>query len=120
MRSPDAAALLRDAYGFGEVRVGERLEGGFANDLYRVVADGDALVLRIKRPPVDEGEVAWEHRLVRALSERLAEVAGPRPARDGSTFVRLEDRVGWLVPFVDAAPADPGPSRIEAPARPRL
>ena len=36
-----AADLLGSAYGFGGIRICERLEGGYANDLFRVVADGE-------------------------------------------------------------------------------
>jgi Ser/Thr protein kinase RdoA (MazF antagonist) len=100
------AARLRDAYGFGDVAIGDRLEGGYANDLFRIEADGRRLVLRIKHPPVDQDDITWEHRLTRSLAERLSEVPAPLPARDGGTFVALGDRVAWLVPFVDAAPAD--------------
>jgi Ser/Thr protein kinase RdoA (MazF antagonist) len=110
------ASRLRDAYGFGELAIGERLEGGYANDLFKVVADGAALVLRLKHPPVVEDDVAWEHRLAALLAERLREVPAPVPARDGRTFVALEDTVGWLMPFVDGAPADPAREqhRLEA------
>jgi hypothetical protein len=53
MQAPGYAieSALRDAYGFHEVAVGERLEGGYANDLFRVVSDGEPFVLRIKHPP---------------------------------------------------------------------
>ncbi|HWT25680.1 MAG TPA: phosphotransferase, partial [Solirubrobacteraceae bacterium] len=89
------AAALRRAYGFREVVVGERLQGGYANDLFRVEADGTPLVLRVKLPPADEQDIAWEHRLVAALAERLPVVHAPVPARDGRTVVRLGDRVAW-------------------------
>jgi Ser/Thr protein kinase RdoA (MazF antagonist) len=98
--------MLRDAYGFGDVAIGERLEGGYANDLFRVVADGRDLVLRVKLPPADEADVAWEHRLTRSLAERLDEVAKPLETLDGGTFLPFDARLAWLVPFVEAAPAD--------------
>jgi Ser/Thr protein kinase RdoA (MazF antagonist) len=102
--SDEVAALLRDVYGFEEVAVGERLEGGYANDLRRALGDGVTYVLRIKHPPVDEDDIAWEHRLVRWLSERLPVVVAPVA---GDRVLRLGDRVGWLIPFIDGAPADP-------------
>jgi Ser/Thr protein kinase RdoA (MazF antagonist) len=108
-QDPDGAGIapaLRDAFGFDDVVIGERLQGGYANDLFRVVADGRDLVLRIKHPPVVAEDIAWEHRLVRLLSERLPEVDAPLRARDGATVVGVGDRVGWLLPFVDGAPAD--------------
>jgi Ser/Thr protein kinase RdoA (MazF antagonist) len=63
-------------------------------------------VLRIEHPPVLEYDIAWEHRVTGALSERLPEVSAPLAARAGRTFVDVEGRVAWLVPFVDGAPAD--------------
>jgi Ser/Thr protein kinase RdoA (MazF antagonist) len=101
------AARLREAFGFADVAIGERLSGGYANDLLRVSADGRSLVLRIKHPPVIAEDLAWEHALTRALSERLPEVQAPLPARDGATWFAVDDRRAWLVPYVDAAPADP-------------
>jgi Ser/Thr protein kinase RdoA (MazF antagonist) len=111
-----AAPALRDAYGFDEVAIGERLEGGYANDLFRVVADGRTLVLRVKLPPGNVEDVVWEHRLTRSLSQRLAEVAAPLITRGGDTFFTLGDRLAWLVPFVDGAPADPAREEHRAAA----
>jgi Ser/Thr protein kinase RdoA (MazF antagonist) len=104
----EVASTLRDAFSFGEVAVGERLEGGYANDLFRVVADGRALVLRVKHPPVVDEDITWEHRLMQLLSARLPEVVAPLRARDGTTVIRVGERVGWLMPFLDGAPADAG------------
>jgi Ser/Thr protein kinase RdoA (MazF antagonist) len=101
----EIAERLRDAYGFEEVTVGERLEGGYANDLLRVRGDDAIYVLRIKHPPIDEDDIAWEHRLVRWLSERLSVVVAPV---DGGKLVRVGDRVGWLLPFIEGVPVDPG------------
>jgi Ser/Thr protein kinase RdoA (MazF antagonist) len=100
----EIAALLRDAHGFEQVAVGERLEGGYANDLWRIRGDGATYVLRIKHPPIDEPDIGWEHRLAGWLSKRLSVVVAPI---DGGRMVRLGDRVGWLIPFIDGTPADP-------------
>lgn len=97
---------LRDAYGFSDIEIGERLEGGYANDLFRVTADGRDLVLRIKHPPISEEDTAWEHRLVSRLARALPEVQAPLPTTEGGTWFMLDDRVAWLVPFIGAAPAD--------------
>jgi Ser/Thr protein kinase RdoA (MazF antagonist) len=92
------------------------LEGGYANDLFRVMADGRTLVLRIKRPPIHQDDIAWEHRLMRLLSSRLPEVAAPIPGRDRDTLIVIGDRVGWLMPFLDGAPADASRQRHRAAA----
>ena len=105
--TPDTAAVVRTHYGFTDVTIGERLEGGYANDVFRVLADGEPFVLRVQPPPVDEADVAWEHRLTCALAAELDAVFAPVATRDGSTAVRLGERCAWLVPFADGDPADP-------------
>jgi homoserine kinase type II len=101
------AALLRASYGFTDVAIGERLEGGYANDLFHVTADGGESVLRVKYPPVHADDIAWEHRLQRALAGRLDEVQAPLAAMDGSTYLQIERRIAWLLPFVAGETADP-------------
>jgi homoserine kinase type II len=134
----EMASILRDAYGFDAVVVGERLEGGYANDLFRIRADGAAFVLRLKLPPVVEDDIAWEHELTRVLSLMLPEVVPPVATRDGRAIVDLGSRTGCLLPFIDGEPARPERSAhrtaaarglgrlhrrgrgLELPARPRL
>jgi Ser/Thr protein kinase RdoA (MazF antagonist) len=94
------------AYGFDEAGVGERLSGGYANDMFSVVADGAQFVVRIKHPPAIHDDIAWEQELMRQLSERLPEVSAPVVARDGGTVMAFGDCVGWLIPFVDGRPPD--------------
>ena len=108
------------AYGFQRVELGERLEGGYANDLLRVDADGRALVARVKHPPVDEADLAWEHALVGRLAERLPEVLPPLATTDGRTWITVREDVVALMAFVDAAPADPAHRGAAAEALGRL
>jgi Ser/Thr protein kinase RdoA (MazF antagonist) len=100
------ASALRERYGLGRVDVGEPLEGGFANDLFRVVADGRTFVLRIKHSELNEEDLAWEHRVVGLLADRLDEVQAPVGARDRTTFFVLGGRAASLLPFVEGAAAD--------------
>jgi hypothetical protein len=53
-REGDVALELRARrFGFDEGVVGDRMEGGYANDRFRLEADGRSLVLRLMHPPVD-------------------------------------------------------------------
>jgi Ser/Thr protein kinase RdoA (MazF antagonist) len=106
-RERELTAALRERYGFREAAVVERLDGGYANDVFRVRGDGADLVLHVKHPPVVEADVAWEHGLVALLAERLPEVQAPLPTTTGATAFPVEDRLAWLTPFLDGAPADP-------------
>src|SRR3954453_24078896 len=99
---------LRAAYGFAEIGVGERLTGGYANALFKVDADGRELVLRLKAPPIDVADIAWEHRLTCALTARLPSVPAPLVTCDGETWLQWGEGVAWLLPLIAAAPADPG------------
>jgi Ser/Thr protein kinase RdoA (MazF antagonist) len=92
------------------VQLGERLTGGYANDLFRVRADGEQLVLRVKLGAADPDDVAWEQALARELAGRLPFVHAPRAAFD------VDGRSAWLVPFVDAGPADPVRDRLAVAA----
>jgi hypothetical protein len=65
-------------------------------------------VLRVKRPPLDHEDIAWEHRLVARLAGRLDEVQAPLAGRDGRTWFAWKDRAAWMLPFVPGAPADAG------------
>jgi len=114
LTGPEAA--LREHYGFETLVVGERLEGGYANDVFRAVADGEEVVVRVKHPPVIAADVAWEHRLIRLLGDRLAEVHAPVAGLDGSTFVASGETILWVTPFLEGAPADPARAehRLEA------
>jgi Ser/Thr protein kinase RdoA (MazF antagonist) len=102
------APALTERYGFRRVEVRGRLAGGYTNDLFVVQADGDAVVARVQRRPVDVESLAWEHRLVRLLAERVPEVVTPLAAADGSTFFRHGDDTVALLPYVEGAPAEPG------------
>ena len=104
----EAARALGTRYGLEDPALGVRLEGGYANDLFRLDAGGRAWVLRIERPPIDEESLAWEHAVLGQLCERLPEVCAPVTARNGTTWFAVRDRVAWLMPLVRGAPADPG------------
>jgi Ser/Thr protein kinase RdoA (MazF antagonist) len=95
--------IVERRYGLGRVELRGRLEGGYANDIYRIEADGEPYVLRIKHPPVIEESLAWEHELL----ERLALDIVPRPIRagDGSTFFIDGGLAVSVLPYVPGRPA---------------
>ena len=78
------------------------------------------LVLHVKHPPIDLDSLAWEHQLVRRLSERLPEVPAPLPAHDGRTFVLHQGKPVWLTLYLTGSPAQPSDRRVVAAALARL
>jgi Ser/Thr protein kinase RdoA (MazF antagonist) len=102
--------LLREVtvrYGIGAPVTAHRLAGGYANDVFRLDADGAPVVLHIQHPPVDGDSLDWEHRLVAGLAGELPEVPAPLAAIDGSTWFWYRDRPVWLVPWAPGGPAGP-------------
>jgi len=97
------ASLLRSAYGFTDVAIGERVKGGYANDLFHVTADGGESVLRVKYPPVHADDASFAA-LARSAVGRSA---GAACGRGRLTYVSIEQRIAWLVPFVAGETADP-------------
>jgi Ser/Thr protein kinase RdoA (MazF antagonist) len=90
------AAEVRARYGLGRLPEPERLIGGYANDVYRL---GD-VVARVAPEAATEETLAYEHRLVTALAERVPEVKAPLRALDGSTFWTSGGRLISLWPWI--------------------
>src|SRR5215204_4850859 len=101
----DLAAAIQERYGFVELVRGDRLAGGYANDIFRIDADGAPYVVRVQRRPVDVAGLAWEHRLLLALAPRLDDVVAPIAGKDGSTFFQRGDDAVAVLPFVEGTPA---------------
>jgi Ser/Thr protein kinase RdoA (MazF antagonist) len=109
---------VEERYALGPITVRERLEGGYANDVFLVDSATGPLVLRIEHPPIDVASIAWEHRLVARLARELPEVPAPLGAADGTTFFHSERFAVWLLPFVAGTPAERADARHrEAAAR---
>jgi Ser/Thr protein kinase RdoA (MazF antagonist) len=90
---------IGERYGIGSPITARRLAGGYANDVFRLDADGPPTVLHLKYPPVDADSLNWEHRLLAQLNSHLPEVLAPVPALDGSTWFWFHDRPVWLTPW---------------------
>lgn len=76
----------------------EPLRGGYHTVLLR---SGDVVVCIEERDPKS---VRWEHELLSWLRPVVPGAPAPIAARDGSTFLVVEDHVVSLLPFVDGEP----------------
>jgi Ser/Thr protein kinase RdoA (MazF antagonist) len=97
--------IVEARYCLGRVESRGRLEGGYANDVSQIEADGVPYVLRVKHPPVIRESLVWEHELLRRV--RLDIVPEPIRADDGSTFFAHDGRAVSLFPYVPGRPAVP-------------
>ena len=75
-----------ERYGIGSLITARRLTGGYANDVFRLDADGPPTVLHLKRPQIDADSLTWEHRLLAKLEQTPA--GGARPGA-GSRWLNL-------------------------------
>jgi Ser/Thr protein kinase RdoA (MazF antagonist) len=109
---------LEERYGLEGLEAGERLAGGYANDIFRLDGSSGPLVVRLQHPPLQLERLGWEHDVVRRLAERMPEVPAPLAARDGRTFFVHDRFAVWLLPFVHGAPGGNGAraERVEAAA----
>jgi Ser/Thr protein kinase RdoA (MazF antagonist) len=98
---------IGERYGMGSPITAGRLTGGYANDVFRLDADGPPTVLHLKHPPVDADSLNWEHRLLAQLNSHLPEALAPVPALDGSTWFWFHDRPVWLTPWALSHRAGP-------------
>jgi homoserine kinase type II len=106
LRAPEGLLRTLGArYGLGGLQLGERLTGGYANELYRLASDRGAFALRLDVEPSAPG-IAWEHDVVARLAERVPEIPVPVKALDGETWFRHGGVAFWLLPFVEGSPAD--------------
>jgi Ser/Thr protein kinase RdoA (MazF antagonist) len=101
----DLVRAIEDRYGLRSARLGERLTGGYANELYRLESDRAVFAVRLELEPSPAG-IEWEHAVVTALAAEVPEIPPPVPALDGKTWFRHGELAVWLLPFVDGVPAD--------------
>jgi Ser/Thr protein kinase RdoA (MazF antagonist) len=97
-RLSSVSDIVSQAYGIAPDQL-VPLAGGYRNELWRA---GD-VVIRVERASPES--VAWEHRLVRFLAERLEEVRPPIAAADGSTLVRWGEWIISVWPYVAGSQA---------------
>jgi Ser/Thr protein kinase RdoA (MazF antagonist) len=103
---------LEERYGLDGLEAGERLAGGYANDIFRLDSSSRPVVVRLQHPPLRTERLRWEHDVVRRLAEEIPEVPTPLAARDGTTFFVHDRFAVWLLPFVEGAPGH-GSDRLE-------
>jgi Ser/Thr protein kinase RdoA (MazF antagonist) len=103
----DLISEIGERYGIGSPITARRLTGGYANDVFRLDADGPPTVLHLKHPPVDADSLNWEHRLLAQLNKHLPEALAPVEALDGSTWFWFHARPVWLTPWAPGHRAGP-------------
>ena len=84
----------------------ERLDGGAANEHWRVETDDRPRVLRRYHPRRATESLPYEHDLLRFLADRKWPVPAPIATDDGRTMVETDEGRWALFPFMRGAPPE--------------
>lgn len=90
-------AELADAFGLGSVQKTRAIAAGTINSNFELVSDRGRFFVRVNEGKA-EADVAWEARLVTALSVHVATPA-PLVASDGLPYRRLGEQDKWVSIF---------------------
>lgn len=100
MISPQLHRLLEECYPVGSIQNIDALTGGEWNQVFRLNCDKSAFVLRISHPTNTAASLAYEHRLLQFMSQRVPEVPPPIVTHDGSTYLQHDGVLITLFPFM--------------------
>lgn len=92
--------LIELHYDIGKIGEVSKLEGGYWNQTFKLVADNGDYVLRVSPPRTLAESVVFQHNLMRFMHSRIAEVPLPIAGRDGKTFFVFENQTISLLPFM--------------------
>lgn len=92
--------LLEECYPIGSIQNLDALTGGEWNQVFRLNCDMGAFVLRISHPTTTTVSLAYEHRLLQFMSQRVLEVPAPIVTHDGSTYLEHDGLLITLFPFM--------------------
>jgi Ser/Thr protein kinase RdoA (MazF antagonist) len=100
MISPQLYRLLEECYPIGSIQTVDTLTGGEWNQVFRLHCDQGASALRISHPTNTAASLAYEHRLLQFMSQRVHEVPPPIVTHDGSTYLQHDGVLITLFPFM--------------------
>ncbi|NEP60673.1 MAG: phosphotransferase [Symploca sp. SIO2G7] len=100
MISPQIYQLLEECYSVGSIQTIGALTGGEWNQVFRLDCDKGTFVLRISHPTNTAASLAYEHRLLQFINQRVPEVPPPIFTRDGSTYLQHGGVLITLFPFM--------------------
>ncbi|MGD1908968.1 MAG: phosphotransferase [Leptolyngbyaceae cyanobacterium] len=100
MISPWLHRLLEECYPVGSIQKVDALTGGESNQVFRLDCDRSNFVLRISHSAHTEASLAYEHRLLQFMSQRIPEVPAPIVTHEGSTSLQHDGSLITLFPFM--------------------
>jgi Ser/Thr protein kinase RdoA (MazF antagonist) len=84
--SSQLRSTVETYYPIGNIRTVSVLEGGYWNKLFHLKSENRDIVLRLSHPTTTLEGIAYEHALMRFMSQHIPEVPAPLVAHDGSTY----------------------------------
>src|SRR5215213_11090039 len=93
-------SLIESHYDLENIGEILKLEGGYWNQTFKLETGKGEFVLRVSRPRTRAESVAYQHKLMRFMHARIAEVPQPTAAKNGETFFVYQSRIVSLLPFM--------------------
>ena len=106
MNTEKIRSITKDLYGFNEVHVEGRLARGYWNDIFPLITDRGAFVMRWYHEGTLPEGVPWEHGLMTFIGRSLHEVPKPVPQIYGSTYSIIDERVAAVFPLMNGSVPD--------------
>lgn len=97
---PEFYSAIEGHYSVGSIQNTDTLAGGEWNQVFRVDCDKSSFVLRISHSTNTVASLAYEHRLLQFINQRVPEVPAPIMTHDGSTYLQHNGLLITLFPFM--------------------
>lgn len=104
-------AALEENYAIGRIHDIVALTGGEWNKVFRLSCDKGAFALRISHPTNTLPALAYEHRLLQFMNQRISEVPAPITTDGGATYLHCDGVLVTLFPFMPGRMLNDGNER---------
>ena len=85
-----------------------QLTGGYECDVWRVSSDVADYVVRICPAWRSDAELQWTYDFVTICAQHIPQVVAPIQTREGTHFIKHDDRAVLVFPYINGTPLDRG------------